>query len=61
VTVEWRGKYLEVHRDGTWEYAARVSGIGAAVILALTEAREIVWSNSSACPWASVRSSCPPG
>jgi len=42
VTVEWRGKYLEVHRDGTWEYAARVSGIGAAVILALTEAREIV-------------------
>ncbi|TRW14883.1 NUDIX hydrolase [Glacieibacterium frigidum] len=42
MTVEWRGKYLEVHRDGTWEYAARTRGIGAAVILALTEAREIV-------------------
>lgn len=42
MTVEWRGKYLEVHRDGTWEYAARTRGIGAAVILALTDAREIV-------------------
>ena len=42
MTVEWRGKYLEVHRDGTWEYAARARGIGAAVILAVTEAREIV-------------------
>lgn len=42
MTVEWRGKYLEVHREGTWEYAARTHGIGAAVILAVTEAREIV-------------------
>lgn len=42
MTVEWRGKYLEVHRDGTWEYAARTRDIGAAVILALTAAREIV-------------------
>ena len=38
----WQGKYLEVHRDGTWEYAARVGGMGAAVILAVTDAREIV-------------------
>jgi ADP-ribose pyrophosphatase len=42
MTLEWRGKYLEVHRDGTWEYAARVARMGAAVILAVTEAREIV-------------------
>ena len=42
MTLEWRGKYLEVHRDGTWEYAARTGGIGAAVILAVTDAREIV-------------------
>ncbi len=38
----WQGKYLEVRRDGTWEFAARVGGMGAAVILALTDAREIV-------------------
>ncbi|MGI4880215.1 MAG: NUDIX hydrolase, partial [Janthinobacterium lividum] len=38
----WQGKYLEVRRDGTWEYTARVGGMGAAVILAVTEAREIV-------------------
>ena len=42
VSVEWRGKYIEVRREGTWEYAARVAGIYAAVILALTDAREIV-------------------
>lgn len=42
MTIEWRGKYLEVHLEGTWEYAARTRGIGAAVILALTDAREIV-------------------
>ena len=38
----WRGKYLEVRRDGTWEFAARVGGMGAAVILATTDAGEIV-------------------
>lgn len=38
----WRGKYLEVRRDGTWEFTARVGGIGAAVILATTAAGEIV-------------------
>lgn len=37
MTLEWRGKYLEVHREGTWEYAARTRDIGAAVILALTD------------------------
>jgi len=42
MTLEWRGKYLEVHRHGAWEYAARTSNIGAAVILAITDADEIV-------------------
>jgi ADP-ribose pyrophosphatase len=38
----WQGKYLEVRRTGTWEFAARVGGMGAAVILATTDAGEIV-------------------
>ena len=42
MSVEWRGRYLEVHKDGTWEYAARIGNMGAAVILALTDAGEIV-------------------
>jgi ADP-ribose pyrophosphatase len=42
MTVEWRGKYLEVRQTGSWEYAARVGDTGAAVIIALTGAREIV-------------------
>jgi ADP-ribose pyrophosphatase len=42
MTVEWRGQYLEMHKDGTWEYAARVQAMGAAVILAVTDDRQIV-------------------
>jgi ADP-ribose pyrophosphatase len=42
MTTLWQGKYLEVRREGTWEYAARVADIGAAVILAITDTREIV-------------------
>lgn len=42
MTRQWQGKYLEVHKTGTWEYAARVGNMGAAVILAVTDAREIV-------------------
>ncbi len=38
----WQGKYLEVRREGTWEFAARVGGLGAAVILATTAGHEIV-------------------
>ena len=41
-TLQWRGKYLEVHLAGTWEYAARVAAMSAAVILAVTDEREIV-------------------
>ncbi len=42
MTIEWRGDFIEVRREGRWEYAARTRGIGAAVILAVTNAREIV-------------------
>lgn len=42
MTVQWQGKYLEIRKEGTWEYAARVGNMGAAVILAVTDAREIV-------------------
>jgi ADP-ribose pyrophosphatase len=42
MSIEWQGRYLEVHKDGTWEYAARRGDIGAAVILALTDAAEII-------------------
>jgi ADP-ribose pyrophosphatase len=42
MTLQWQGKYLEVHKAGTWEYAARVGNMGAAVILAITDAGEIV-------------------
>jgi ADP-ribose pyrophosphatase len=42
MTLQWQGKYLEVRKTGTWEYAARIGNMGAAVILAITDAREIV-------------------
>jgi len=41
-TLQWRGKYLEVHKRGTWEYAARIGRMSAAVILAVTDADEII-------------------
>jgi hypothetical protein len=37
-----RGDFLELRRDGHWEYVRRVRGRGAAFVLALTEADEIV-------------------
>ena len=33
----WRGKWLEIRRDGRWEYAARVGDIAAAVIVAIDD------------------------
>lgn len=43
----WQGRFLEVHvaphgSSGRWEYVKRVNGIAAAVILAVTDAGEIV-------------------
>ncbi|MBY0519733.1 MAG: NUDIX hydrolase [Sphingomonas sp.] len=33
----WQGRFIAVKVDGTWEYAARARGIGAAVILAIDD------------------------
>ena len=38
----WQGRYIEVVVDGRWEYVKRARGISAAVILALTDRREVV-------------------
>ena len=37
-----RGQYLELLRDGHWEYVRRVNARGAVFVLAVTEARELV-------------------
>ena len=42
MTLQWQGKYIEVRKVGTWEYAARIGNMDAAVILAVTDARELV-------------------
>lgn len=36
----WQGKYLTVHKQGTWEYVGRARGIRAAVILAVDTAED---------------------
>jgi ADP-ribose pyrophosphatase len=42
VETLYEGKYLSLRREGHWEYAERPNARGAAFILAVTEAREIV-------------------
>jgi ADP-ribose pyrophosphatase len=42
MTLQWQGKYLEIRQSGTWEYAARVGSMSAAVIVAVTDEGEIV-------------------
>lgn len=47
MTLLWQGRFLEMHAapwgdGGRWEYVKRVRGIDAAVILALTDAGEMV-------------------
>jgi ADP-ribose diphosphatase len=37
----WRGQYLEVRKQGRWEYVARTRGVSAAVILA-ADAGEVI-------------------
>jgi ADP-ribose pyrophosphatase len=37
-----RGKYLELLRDGHWEFARRVRARGAVFVLAVTDARELL-------------------
>ena len=38
----WQGRYLAVEKQGSWEYAVRTRGIAAAVILAITDDRQLV-------------------
>lgn len=33
----WQGRYLEMHKDGSWEFVRRASGMSAAVIIAEVE------------------------
>jgi ADP-ribose pyrophosphatase len=35
VETVWSGKYLEVKKEGRWEYVSRTRGVSAAVILAI--------------------------
>lgn len=37
MSTVWEGRYLSVQKEGTWEYAARVGGIAAAVIIAIDD------------------------
>ncbi|MEA3036639.1 MAG: ADP-ribose pyrophosphatase [Sphingomonadales bacterium] len=38
----WEGKYIEVSRQGTWEYVSRTRSVTAAVILAIDEGQVIL-------------------
>lgn len=38
----WEGRFIRMMKDGKWEYASRSRGIGAAVILAITPADEVI-------------------
>jgi ADP-ribose pyrophosphatase len=45
--VVWGGRYLEMHVtphgvSGRWEFVKRIKGIQAAVILAITDTREVI-------------------
>lgn len=40
--IAWSGKWIQAVVDGRWEYVKRTRDVGAAVILALTDAREVV-------------------
>jgi ADP-ribose pyrophosphatase len=42
VKTVWAGKYIQAVVEGSWEYVKRARDIGAAVILAETDAGEVV-------------------
>lgn len=42
VDVVYSGKFLEIHKDGRWEYVVRRSARGSVHVLAVTEARELI-------------------
>ena len=42
VEVVYSGRFLEIHKDGRWEYVVRRSARGSVHVLAVTAARELV-------------------
>ena len=38
----WEGRFIKMMKDGKWEYASRNRGIEAAVIIAITDADEVI-------------------
>lgn len=38
----WEGRFIKMVKQGKWEYASRCRGIGAAVIVAITDADEVI-------------------
>lgn len=42
IEILYRGQFLELHREGRWEYAARTHRRGAAHIVAVTAQQELV-------------------
>jgi ADP-ribose pyrophosphatase len=38
----WEGRFIKMVKQGRWEYASRCRGIGAAVIVAITDADEVI-------------------
>lgn len=42
VEVAYQGRFLEIHKDGRWEYVVRRSARGSVHVLAVTAARELV-------------------
>lgn len=38
----WEGRFIKMVKHGKWEYASRSRGIGAAVIVAITDADEVI-------------------
>lgn len=42
IEVLARGRFLELRREGSWEYVSRVNARGAAFVLAITLKREII-------------------
>lgn len=41
-TTVWQGKFIEVRKDGRWEYVARAGDIGAAVIVAIDDQDRVI-------------------
>jgi ADP-ribose pyrophosphatase len=61
VTSLHRGKFLELKREGRWEYVSRTNSSGAVFILAVTDAGEIVLVEQHRVPLGGVTIELPAG